>query len=172
MMFWIGLACAASLSAAPANKPGVPKSPLKPMLKESEAEAAFAFLKKLDGLWQSEPQGSDEQQATWRLMAGGTSVLQTVTSPDSAVSTNVVYLFIGKELVAVHTSSSGLSHLRLSRVEPQAIAFDGVISSERVVSFIIRLDGARLQEEWTLREGSRAEKRSRTWVRAYVDSLQ
>jgi hypothetical protein len=131
---------------------------------------AFERVKQLEGLWKTDGKDGPVQYVAIRVVAGGSAVLETISTSDRmAVTAVTVYSFEGTELYANHHGPSGLSKLKVK--EGPTLRFEGPKDS-RLVSLSLSTEGARFREEWVTRESGREVRRSVELLREYVDTLK
>ncbi|MFT3711363.1 MAG: hypothetical protein QM817_27335 [Archangium sp.] len=140
----------------------------------ADSNALFERLKKLEGSWKTDAKDGPVQYVTIRLVANGTSVLETTTGADRVAITSVtVYAFEGTELVANNHGSGGGSKLKASAgVGPESLKFDGSAKDARVASIALVVKDNKLRQEWTTRENGREVKKAVDLLREYVDTLK
>ncbi|GMU58776.1 MAG: hypothetical protein AMXMBFR34_05390 [Myxococcaceae bacterium] len=144
-----------------------------------QAKAAFERLTKLDGSWRSE--GKDAAvHVTWRVIAGGAAVLETVSSADrTRVTSATVYSVEGDELVAHHFGEGAVAHPRLvlKAQEPARLRFEvapaDVPKAAHAAALLLVVKGDDVVTlEWTLAGGAKAGKRAVDLKREYLDTLK
>lgn len=139
----------------------------------TDSNALFEKLKKLEGSWKSDAKDGPVQYVLIRLVANGTSVLETTTGSDRvALNSVTVYAFEGTELVAVHHGSGGASKMKASSAGGDSLKFDGSAKDARVASVSLVVKDNKLRQEWTTRENGREVKKSIELLREYVDTLK
>lgn len=138
-----------------------------------DANAAFERIKKLEGSWKTDAKDGPLQYVTWRLVAGGTAVLETTTAADrTTVSSAVIYSFEGTHLIATHHGSGGSSKLELSGSDPTFVKFDSGAKDARVSGLVLTMKQNKLRQEWATREGGRDVKKALDLLSEYVDTLK
>ncbi|MBL8913775.1 MAG: hypothetical protein JNM17_23940 [Archangium sp.] len=139
----------------------------------ADSNALFEKLKKLEGSWKSDGKDGPVQYVTIRLVANGTSVLETTTGSDRVALTSVtVYAFEGTDLMATNHGSGGGSKLKASSAGGDSLKFDGSAKDARVASISLVVKDNKLRQEWTTRENGREVKKSIELLREYVDTLK
>jgi len=146
-----------------------------------QAHAAFERLAKLDGNWKS--QGKDDVVfITWRVIANGAAVLETVSNADHTKVTSVtVYAVEGDELVASHFGSEVL-HPRLGlkthdagrlrfEVLPADAPKDAKAAHVSAVLLVVKGDDV-VTLEWTTSAGGKSVRRALELKREYLDTLK
>jgi hypothetical protein len=147
--------------------------PAAPAAPTADSNALFERLKKLEGSWKSDAKDGPVQYVTIRLVANGTSVLETTTGADRTLVTSVtIYAFEGTELIATNHGSGGGSRLKASNGGPDALKFDGSPKDARVAALALVVKDNKLRQEWTTRENGREVKKSLDLLREYVDTLK
>lgn len=160
-MHALPLALAMLVSAPPAPAP------------VTDSNALFERLKKLEGSWKTDGKDGPVQYVTIRLVANGTSVLETTTAADRTALTSVtVYAFEGSELFATNHGAGGGSKLKASAGAGESLKFDGSAKDARVASLALLVKDNKLRQEWTTRENGREVKKSLDLLREYVDTLK
>jgi hypothetical protein len=133
----------------------------------------FERLKKLEGSWKTDGKDAAVQYVTIRLVANGTSVLETTTGADrTAVTTVTIYAMEGGELVATNHGAGGPSRLKAGASSGDTLKFESSPKDARVASLALVVKDSKLRQEWTTRENGKEVKRSVDLLREYVDTLK
>ncbi|MFO0600220.1 MAG: hypothetical protein U0228_33230 [Myxococcaceae bacterium] len=139
----------------------------------ADGNQAFEKLKKLEGSWKTDAKDGPVQYVTIRLVANGTSILETTTGADRTAVTQVtIYAFEGSELFATNHGSGGVSKLKVTNGAGDTLKFDGSAKDARVASLGLVMKESKLRQEWATRENGREVKKSLDLLREYVDTLK
>lgn len=146
-----------------------------------QAKAAFDRLAKLDGNWKTQAK-DDVAFITWRVIASGAAVLETVSNADHTRITSVtVYAVEGDELVASHFGAE-VAHPRLAlkvadagRLRFEVLAGDAPKDAKvaHVSALLLVVKGEDVVTlEWTTTAGGKATRRAVELKREYLDTLK
>ncbi|MEW5742530.1 MAG: hypothetical protein AB1938_26670 [Myxococcota bacterium] len=140
-----------------------------------QAKAAFERLVKLDGTWKS--QGKEEAvYVTWRVIAGGSAVLETVSNADKTkVTSATIYSVEGDELVASHFGDGAAAHPRLLLKAQDAAKLRFEVADAPKVAHVASLQLVSKGEDVVTVEWSQAGGKGRRAVelkREYLDTLK
>jgi len=131
-------------------------------------KTAFEQLKKLEGNWQT---GGKDAKAylSFRVVAGGTAVLETVTGADRTTITEMAtYHLDGAELVMTAFSAEGAVRLKGTSASPRAVHFEAG-KKGRAVALLVKDNGNLTRE---VAPGGGKPKASTDFKREYVDTLK
>jgi hypothetical protein len=140
-----------------------------------DARQAFANLAGLAGDWQATTPKGAVVRASYRVVAGGSAVVETWTTP-SGGETVTVFHRDGAGVVATHYCAQGNQpRLRLASGEPTRLHFEFWDATNLApgASHLVRLDLARRDPEHydkteIYAEGSREESTTFAFVRAHA----
>jgi hypothetical protein len=133
-------------------------------------KTAFEQVKKLEGNWQA---GGKETKAylSFRVVAGGTAVLETVTGADRTSITEMATFHLdGAELVMTSFTAEGVVHLKVAAASPRTVRFEAPKKAGgRAVALLFK-DNDNLTRE--VAPGGGKPKASADFKREYVDTLK
>lgn len=142
-----------------------------------QGKAAFERLAKLDGNWKSLAK-DDVVFVTWRLIAKGSAVLETVSNSDKTqVTSATVYTLDGDELVASHFGEEATRpRLTLKAAEAGRLRFEAGAEAAKVahvsaVLLVVKGDDV-VSLEWTTTKGGKPSRRAVELKREYLDTLK
>lgn len=141
-----------------------------------QARAAFERLVKLDGNWKSQAK-DDVVFVTWRVIANGQAVLETVSNADhTKVTSATVYSVEGDELVASHFGAEAAHpRLVLKAQEAARLRFEATdapkVAHVSALLLVQKADDV-LTVEWTTSAGGKAARRAVDLKREYLDTLK
>lgn len=141
-----------------------------------QARAAFERLAKLDGNWKSQSK-DDVVFVTWRVIANGQAVLETVSNADhTKVTSATIYSVEGDDLVASHYGAEAAHpRLVLKAQEAARLRFEATEAPKTAyvssLLFVQKADDV-LTLEWTTTSGGKATKRAVDVKREYLDTLK
>lgn len=141
-----------------------------------QARAAFERLTKLDGNWKSQSK-DDVVFVTWRVIANGQAVLETVSNADhTKVTSATIYSVEGDELVASHFGAEAAHpRLVLKAQEAGRLRFDAADATKAAhVSGLLLVQKADdvVMLEWTTISGGKPTRRAVDLKREYLDTLK
>lgn len=166
-MHGLALALALVVSAPPAAPAPAPAA--TPAV---DGKAALENVKKLEGSWKTDGKDGPVQYVAMRLVANGSSVLETVTAADRTTVTQVtIYSLEGNELVALNFGAGGQSRLKATGTAGESVKFEGS-KDARVSGLNLLTKDSKLRQEWLVREGGRDAKKTVELLREYVDTLK
>ncbi len=167
-MHWFAFFVAALMTAPPPKSAAAP-----PKTVAVDTTAAFNRLKQLDGMWKTDVKGGSVQFVTWRLVAGGSAMLETASGVEKTNITSVtMYAFEGTALLATHYGPSGTEQFKLNRVDVGGLRFGAVAKNPRVEALTVSLASNTLTEEWTIRDSGRSLNRVLQFQREYIEALK
>jgi hypothetical protein len=146
-----------------------------------QAQAAFERLAKLDGNWKSQAK-DDVVFITWRVIANGAAVLETVSNADhTRVNSVTVYAVEGEELVASHFGAE-VAHPRLAlkvldggrlrfEVLGQDAPKDGKAAHVSALLLVVKGEDV-VTLDWTTTAAGKGTRRSVELKREYLDTLK
>jgi hypothetical protein len=141
-----------------------------------QAKAAFERLTKLDGSWKSE--GKHPVYVTWRVIAGGAAVLETVSAADrTRLTSATVYAMEGDKLVASHFGDGAAAHPRLMLKAQDATTLRFEVASAEVPkeAHVASLELVTKGDDVVTLEWAQAGGKARRTVelkREYLDTLK
>ena len=151
----LAFALAVALSGAPASA--------------VNGKTAFEQLKKLEGNWKT---GEKDAQnfITFRVVAGGAAVLETVTGADRSTITEMTTFHLdGGELVVTHFSAGNATALKVAGSAPRALKLEAAKKGGAQSLAFLQKDADNLTREWS--PGGK-DKTSLELKREYVDTLK
>lgn len=151
----IALAAAAALAAGPTEASG--KKP------DGTSNPAWESLKTLQGEWDGLYDGKIAMKASYRLVSGGTVLMETLVSPDHS-DMITMYHPDGARLVMTHyCSENNQPRLRAPSTDPKRIAFRYVDATNlsspdapRMSGLVVTLkDADHFSQDWTHSAGGK-----------------